>query len=136
MIPKNRIKKKPDITPEFITAQSASISQHDADRVVRQSAEIVKKFRENVSLRTFVKESILFVGLVKDYLSGSYRSIPWWMVSAVVFTLLYVLNPFDLVPEFIPVIGYLDDAAVVSICLSLISRELLTYKEWKDRQLS
>jgi uncharacterized membrane protein YkvA (DUF1232 family) len=136
VILKQRSKKEIVITPEFVTAQSASITQQDAERVVSRSSEIVKKFRENVSLRKFVNESVLFIGLVKDYLTGSYRSIPWWMIAAVVFTLLYVLNPFDLVPEFIPVVGYLDDAAVVSICLSLISQELGTYKNWKEKQRS
>ncbi|MFA6541787.1 MAG: hypothetical protein WCT99_09315, partial [Bacteroidota bacterium] len=88
MILKQRSKKEIVITPEFVTAQSASITQQDAERVVSRSSEIVKKFRENVSLRKFVNESVLFIGLVKDYLTGSYRSIPWWMIAAVVFTLL------------------------------------------------
>ena len=33
--------------------------------------------------------------------------------------LIYVISPIDLIPDFIPVIGYLDDAAVVTLVLGL-----------------
>jgi uncharacterized membrane protein YkvA (DUF1232 family) len=36
----------------------------------------------------------------------------WWIVAG---TLLYVLNPFDFAPDFLPFIGQLDDAMLVSL---------------------
>lgn len=56
----------------------------------------------------------------------------WWTIGAVVTTLLYVLNPVDIVPDFIPFFGLLDDAAVVSACLFLVEKDLNIYKNWKD----
>jgi uncharacterized membrane protein YkvA (DUF1232 family) len=46
--------------------------------------------------------------------------------------LLYVLNPFDLVPDALPLLGLLDDAAVVSACLSLVEQDLRDYRDWKQ----
>jgi uncharacterized membrane protein YkvA (DUF1232 family) len=71
------------------------------------------------------------LAIVKDYIRGNYRKIPRWSVAAMVFTLLYVLNPFDIIPDFITLIGYIDDAAVVTGCLYLVEQDLKEYKEWK-----
>jgi len=48
--------------------------------------------------------------------------------------LIYVLNPFDLVPDVLPVIGQVDDASVFAACLMLIQRDLNQYKKWKEGQ--
>lgn len=49
--------------------------------------------------------------------------------------LLYVLSPIDLVPDFIPVLGQLDDLvlvpALVFLALSLVPQEL--YREHRAR---
>ena len=52
-----------------------------------------------------------------------------------VFALLYVFNPFDLLPDVLPIIGAVDDAAVVGACLLLIERDLRQYRSWKENQL-
>jgi uncharacterized membrane protein YkvA (DUF1232 family) len=70
--------------------------------------------------------------MIRDYWSSNYRHAPYWAIAAAVFTLLYVLNPLDLIPDVIPLIGYLDDAAVVSVCLLLIEQELDEYQKWKS----
>ncbi len=58
--------------------------------------------------------------------------MPWWVIAAIVFTLLYVLNPFDLIPDAIPFLGQLDDVAVMIICLKMIDSEVQKYRKWKE----
>ena len=48
--------------------------------------------------------------------------------------LLYIFSPIDLVPDVIPGIGLLDDAAVTALCLSLIKSDLEKYKSFKEEQ--
>ena len=43
---------------------------------------------------------------------------------AVLFAGLWVLSPIDLVPEFLPVIGPLDDVVVVALCLRYAARRV------------
>jgi uncharacterized membrane protein YkvA (DUF1232 family) len=45
--------------------------------------------------------------------------------------LLYVLNPLDLIPDFLPLVGQIDDAAVVAACLLMVRQDLHKYKKWK-----
>ena len=73
----------------------------------------------------------VFGNLVKDYWRGSYRNIEYKAIAVVVFTLLYVMSTIDLIPDFIPGMGLLDDASVIAFCLNIVKTELDKYKEWK-----
>mgnify|MGYP001770954659 CR=1 FL=1 len=50
---------------------------------------------------------------------------------AVVSALLYFGSPVDLIPDFIPVTGYLDDAAVIAFVFRLVEDDVAEYKQWQ-----
>jgi uncharacterized membrane protein YkvA (DUF1232 family) len=106
------------------------ITEKDIEKVHKKSKEIEEQFTKG-PLREFLDNAKLLLDIVSDYWSGKYRQIPYFSLAAIVFTLLYVLSPIDLIPDFIPVIGQLDDAAVVSICLFLVLQDLREYEAWK-----
>jgi len=122
------------IDKDFIRKGSATVNSEDVKKVLDQANEITDKVVKSGPLQRFLKDVALLISMVRDYWSGAYREIPWWVIAAVVFTLLYVLSPIDLIPDFIPVIGLLDDAVVIALCLAMIEQDLLKYQEWKEAQ--
>jgi uncharacterized membrane protein YkvA (DUF1232 family) len=116
---------------DFVKKGASRIKEEDVKKVLDRAEEIGNKFESSGPLKRLVKDFKLLMSLLNDYWHGTYREIPWWAISAVVFALLYVLSPIDLIPDVIPVIGYTDDAAVVALTLLLIEQELEKYKEWK-----
>lgn len=78
----------------------------------------------------------LLVSLIKDYWSGQYRKIPYYSLAIIVFMILYIISPFDLIPDYILGIGQIDDALILFLCLYLLEKDLLKYREWKINSTS
>ena len=82
-------------------------------------------------LNRFMEDIRLLFALVKDYWKGNYRAVSPWSIVVFVSGILYVLIPVDILPDFIPLIGQIDDAAILLVCLYFLERDLQKYKEWK-----
>jgi uncharacterized membrane protein YkvA (DUF1232 family) len=48
-----------------------------------------------------------------------HQRTPWYAKLSIIITLGYLLSPIDLIPDFIPVIGYLDDLILVPLFILL-----------------
>ncbi len=117
---------------EELSRRTEDFEKEDVEKVIEKEEKILHKFESKGKLKRYLDDALLLFSLVKDYASGEYREIPFNIVAAAGAALLYVLSPIDLIPDFIPIVGYLDDAAVVAFCLNLMEKDLVTYKIWKD----
>lgn len=75
--------------------------------------------------------ALTLVRLVRAYATGEYRAIENKTIISGLAVLLYVLSPIDLVPDFIPVVGFLDDLSLVSWFLSKFQVEITRFREWE-----
>jgi len=73
----------------------------------------------------------LLVSLIKDYYLGKYRIIPYRSLAIILFAMLYVISPFDVIPDYILGLGQIDDALLLVLCLYLLEKDLHKYREWK-----
>ena len=87
-----------------------------------------------LSVLQFLDNMRLLFLMLKDWWRGTYRQLPWWCIGVLVFTLLYVLSPIDLIPDWIPVIGLLDDVTLMYLCYKVIEGEIEKYKRWRNRE--
>jgi len=117
---------------EFVKDGAQNITEKDVEKVINKSDEIQKKFSAKGPLARFIEDGRLLIAIVKDYRLGAYRKVPYGVIASIVFTLIYVLNPFDLMPDVLPLIGQLDDVAVMGACLILVEQDLQKYKDWKQ----
>ncbi len=56
---------------------------------------------------------ILFSELIKSYVQGNYTKLPVVTLVKITAALLYFVMPFDFVPDFLPLVGFADDLAIV-----------------------
>lgn len=75
---------------------------------------------------------LVFVDMLRSYLKKEYTAIPLTALVAIVAALIYFVAPVDLIPDFLPGIGHIDDAAVIAFALKQVKSTVDTYKQWRD----
>ncbi len=102
----------------------------DSDKIVDLLARTKTKLEENKELKSLFDDVRIIVELIKDYTNGAYKELSKNSIILVIISLIYLVNPFDLIPDML-FGGFIDDAAVIAYILKRISTELEIYKEWK-----
>ena len=77
---------------------------------------------------------LTFVRMVKAYANGSYRQIPTKSILLGVGVLIYLVSPLDLVPDFIPGLGFLDDLGLITWLISNLRAQLDRFEQWEITQ--
>ena len=129
--PGNRDTPVPD---NFVEGEITKINESDVEIVLENEDQINRKFSGSNSLKKYLELSQIMTAMLKDLKSGTYTQIPWFTIATIVVVLLYALNPMDLIPDFIPGLGYIDDIAVFSLGIGWIESDLHKYLDWKINQ--
>jgi len=72
------------------------------------------------------------VSLIRSFVKKEYTDIPIGSIIAVTSALIYFVSPIDIIPDSIPVLGYIDDAAVIAVCWKLVESDVEEYVKWRE----
>ncbi len=122
------------VPEEYVNEEVAKIKEDDVEIVLENETAINKKFSGANSLSKFAELGKIMIAMLKDVKNGIYPQVPWFTIATVIMALLYTLNPMDIIPDFIPGIGYIDDLAVLSIGMGWIESDLHRYLDWKIKE--
>lgn len=109
-----------------------NFSAEKLKKLFHEEDSLFSKFLNITNLREYTDDVIDLFSLLRDWYQGRYKDVPWLVISSIGAGFLYVLSPIDLIPDFIPVIGYLDDAAVIAALVKYVRVDLADYRKWKD----
>lgn len=96
--------------------------------------QLEEKFSVVSGLTERLKDIPLIVELVRAYVKKEYKEIPIGSIIGLVSALIYFLSPVDLIPDVLPVIGYVDDAVVIALAIRFAYTDLEDFKKWKANQ--
>ena len=99
------------------------------NNVLSKALELVEKIPV---IKDLARDIPVMVNMVKDYIGGYYKRVPKKTIVALSASLIYLVAPCDIIPNYVPGVGYLDDAAVVSYVLNSVKDDVDEYKEWKS----
>jgi uncharacterized membrane protein YkvA (DUF1232 family) len=97
--------------------------------------KILEKTRDFIDSRNyklpFINKVTELLEMLSEYSKGNFKlndAAVGWIVAA----LAYLILPTDLVPDFLPGIGFTDDAAVFILAFRQLSQELEHFRSWKE----
>ncbi len=97
--------------------------------------EAYKKAKNNSassSLQTdFWSQLKAFIRMLKAYLNKEYTVVPWTSIVLAAGTVLYFLSPIDLILDWLPLAGFVDDAAVLVFVFRQIRLDLEKFQAWE-----
>lgn len=95
------------------------------------SARISRIKRKNLSLSPIKEKINVLIRLVKTYTKGDYKTVPWKVVASILAAFIYFINPFDLIPDFTPIIGFTDDFSILLWVYNSVQSEIDKFLMWE-----
>jgi uncharacterized membrane protein YkvA (DUF1232 family) len=70
--------------------------------------------------------------LIRAYYRGDYRAVPVTTLLIIIAALIYLVNPFDLFPDWVPVVGFLDDAFILILAVRRTRGAIDQFLAWES----
>lgn len=103
----------------------------DEEKFEKFIQKLEKKLKNIPGIGPYLSDLTCAISLVRSYIKREYREIPLGSVIGIVSALIYVVSPIDLIPDPIPGIGFVDDAAAITFALKMFFTDIEDYKKWR-----
>ena len=115
-----------------------------AERIISSDTKVSKLLDEvflkiGEATESFYKTQdsvIALARMVRSWAKGDYKNISTSSIIAVVAALIYFVNPLDLIPDFIPIVGQIDDIFIIGYLIKTVNKEIERFMAWeKENEL-
>ncbi len=128
---KKRFTKKQAVQELQKGYQKAENLLKDDAKIETFLEKIERKLKWIPFLAQEFKNIPIMISMVRSYLKRDYTKIPKRTILAIVSALIYFLSPIDVVPDWIPFFGQMDDALVIATCWNWVNKDIEDYRVWK-----
>jgi uncharacterized membrane protein YkvA (DUF1232 family) len=94
----------------------------------RSNGEARLDFEKTVQRQPYLQTMLR---LVRAYARGEYRAVSQDALLSIVAALNYLVDPYDLIPDEVPFLGFIDDATVVAFALGKSRDDLDDFMTWE-----
>ena len=102
--------------------------------LMKMSKEKLKDVKlDNIKDSKFVDRVKVILRMVKAYVTGAYRDVQIQNIVLLVGALVYFVTPIDLIADFIPITGYVDDFTVIALVYAKLKEEIDRYILWEEQ---
>ena len=115
-------------------ADQAAKNKSRVLRIVKAASE--KAAQKRRSFNQILRDLELMFCLLRAWASGRYTVAPWKSVVSILAAVIYFLNPFDVLPDMLPGVGFIDDAFVIGFVFESFKTDLKRFLEWEKNSSS
>lgn len=112
----------------------------DPDKVealINTSKEKIKQLRsESKELDALIIKLGTSLRMIKAFKAKQYTQIPWKSILMITGGVIYFVMPIDLIPDFIPVLGLVDDATVMVWIFNSLRKDIEAFEQWEQKNRS
>lgn len=119
---------------EEIRKRAEKVTQKDMEDLLGKKNMAARLSRKAGFLSQYWDDIKTAFSLIRDWLRGAYDKAPGRMIASLAGALIYFISPIDLVPDCIPGLGFLDDAAILAAVFKLSEADLNFYRRWKHKR--
>ena len=112
--------------------EKAQETLNDKDRMDDFFEKLEEKLKEVPNIGELLSNIAVMASMINSYIKKEYTNMPVGTVVAALSALIYLISPFDLISDIIPGLGFVDDAAVIAVCIKMIKYDLDKFKAWKE----
>jgi uncharacterized membrane protein YkvA (DUF1232 family) len=110
-------------------AESRAADRPWFSRLLRSTER--KAYRDRSRIGEMWEKLQALLRLLTAWAHGRYKIVPWRTLLFALAGILYFLDPLDLIPDPIPLVGYLDDAGVLALVVKAIQKDIDRFLDWE-----
>ena len=116
---------------EIVEAEEILRNPSKVDGILMQLEE---KLKAVPVIGSTLSDLPLMIAMVKAWIKKDYTVVSPKVIACLVGAVLYLIRKKDLISDSIPIVGHVDDLAVMGLALKLSEKELKAFAEWRAAQ--
>ena len=121
-------------------------AQEALDRELKEAEEVVanpsrvdeilmqleEKLKAVPVIGSTLSDLPLMIAMVKAWITKEYTVVSPKVIACLVGAILYLIRRKDLISDSVPLVGHVDDLAVMGLALKLSRKELQDFAQWRE----
>ena len=104
----------------------------DPSKVEELLRKLEEKMKEIPAVGGALSRLPLMISMIRGYITREYTAVSPKVIISMLCAVLYLLKGRDLIPDSTPLVGYVDDVAVLGAAFYLSEPELKAYAQWRE----
>lgn len=103
----------------------------DDEKMEKLFRDFEEKLKLIPEVGTRASDIAVMLSMIRAFIKKQYSEVSVATILLSVGALIYVVAPIDIIPDFVPGAGLIDDAGALAVVLQAIHMELDKYKKWQ-----